>query len=165
MSYFDGAKRILVRRWAGTNKRPPVLRCIREKWFRLSACCMVEKVLDEPEIKHEPGYKDDFRLSFYWEDDEGQEMKWSPDNESIYQVFEMWFKSEDEGYPDGYGSMWQLFFIALTRKEGRDAALENNQKKKGDALSHFHEQVVEHGDEIVAEMEELVKEAKTRHNS
>jgi len=64
-------------------------------------------------------------------------VKWSPKNEEIFQMLEMWFQSEDEGYEGGYGGMWQLFFIALTRTEDRDAALENNQLSGWDAKEHF----------------------------
>ncbi|MDS0277369.1 hypothetical protein NDI85_06155 [Halomicroarcula sp. S1AR25-4] len=123
---------------------------------------MAEK-LGDPNIVHEEGSFDEFLLIFYWDYGDGQRIKWSPKNEEIFQMLEMWFRSEDEGYEGGYGSMWQLFFIALTRLEGRNAALENNQLTGWDAKEHFLKQVATHGDEVVAEMEEMVEEAKREY--
>lgn len=123
---------------------------------------MPEK-LGDPDIVHEEGRFDEFLLSFYWDNGDEERVKWSPKNEEIFQMLEMWFQSEDEGYEGGYGSMWQLFFIALTRLEGRDAALENNQLRGRDAKEHFLEQVVEHGDEVVAEMQEMVERANEEY--
>jgi len=121
------------------------------------------KKLGSPNIVHEEGNFDEFLLSFYWARGDGERVKWSPKNEEIFQMLEMWFQSEDEGYEGGYGSMWQLFFIALTRLEGREAALENNQLSGWDAKEHFLEQVVNHGDEVLAEIEEMVEEAKREY--
>lgn len=67
--------------------------------------------LGDPEIVHEEGRFDEFLLSFYWDSGEGGRVKWSPKNEEIFQMLEMWFQSEDEGYDGGYGSLCQLFFI------------------------------------------------------
>lgn len=124
---------------------------------------MAEK-LGEPNIAHEEGSFDEFLLSFYWDDGSDERLKWSPKNEEIFLMLEMWFQSEDEGYEGGYGSMWQLFFIALTRLEGRDEALENNQLSGWDAKEHFLKEVVDHGDEVVAKMQEMVNKAKREYD-
>lgn len=119
--------------------------------------------LGNPEIVHEDGRFDEFLLSFYWDNGDEETIKWSPKNEEIFQMLEMWFESEDEGYENGYGSMWQLFFIALTRLEGCNAALENNSLSGWEAKQHFLEQVAEHGDDVVTEMQEMVRNAKAEY--
>lgn len=121
---------------------------------------MTEEVRN-PEFDFEKGYKDNYKVTAYFDSSAGQ-FKWSPTNEDFFTLVEMWFEAEDMGFEGGYGSMWPLFFCALTRKEGKNEALGNNQKGRtgNNPKGHFLDMVDEYGDEIIRDFEELVEEAR-----
>lgn len=114
------------------------------------------------ELGYRDGYKDEYKVTVELERN-GETIEWAPTNEQFFGLIELWFNAEEQAFGgDGYGDMWPLFFVALTRREGRDAAINNNKRGRVgmSPKGHFLKNVDEHGDDIIQDFEELVEEAR-----
>jgi len=105
------------------------------------------------EIRHETGYKDDYKVVVDLED----EKTWSPTNEELFKLVKLWFESEDfEFGENGYGCKMPWFYLSLIMMGEPEKAFDAYQKRGWQAKTYFEEQVQEHGEGLKKVVDQLM---------
>lgn len=102
------------------------------------------------DLRFEEGYKDEFKVVV-----EPENETWEPTMDEIFEWIRMWFRAEDEAFPDGYGSQMPFFYVALIAIGEQEAAEEAINLEGGDALDHFRDCLDEHRDEVIEYIENI----------
>lgn len=110
-------------------------------------------------IAHVTGKKDDFLVDIQFKHGK---RRWRPTNKAIFAWLNCWFKAEDAGYPEGYGSQWNLFYTILVQMGEFDIALEAAELDGDEAIDHFEYNVELYADDIIEWLQELKEEVSTR---
>lgn len=108
---------------------------------------------DGTEIVHEEGYKDEYKVTVY-QDDEA----WSPTNRELFELVDKIFQSEEHEYGDGYGNRLLWFYLSMIMMGDEEKAYEAYGLRGMDALCHFEKTVEENADRLIDEIEQLREE-------
>lgn len=108
--------------------------------------------MSEEDIRHETGYKDDYKVVV------DKETPWSPTNKELFQLIDKIFESERYEFDDGYDCRWLWFYISLIMMGEEQKAYEAYGLRGYNALTHFEASVKEHADDLIEELEKLKEE-------
>lgn len=102
---------------------------------------------DDVCIEHQTGYKNEYQVTVTF--DEGR-TEWSPTNEQLFELVELFFESEDHEFGDGgYGHHLLWWYISLIAMGEGDVAYDAYNRRGFSALKHFEDSLEEYGDRLM----------------